>query len=215
VDAVKQINNLLVSLGISPQKYELTTLDPAKIEAITEELNNYKTFTKASDLADAKYDKQSLKDDVRIKIDLTNGGISSPKLKIDLNTIEFGEVDFVETSAVKVREGLVKEFLEIENLIKSSQNLSNKNKFLTAFDENTVRNQPSDISNRADVKLFKSLFFDADMKTKKAIQGDAKDLLGQERIERVRRQLMQLNLLEKQVAQQKKNLATTKNNLQC
>ena len=87
-EKVKRINELLISVGISPSTFNLIELTQEKIEAITEQLNNIKDFVPASELANPNYDKTSLKEDATIRIDLEDlpSAFTTPKLKLDLET---------------------------------------------------------------------------------------------------------------------------------
>jgi hypothetical protein len=196
-DAAKAINSMLISYGISPSEFNLIDLDKTKLDKIRERLDALTVFTSPDKMAESTYDKNLLKADAKIKVDLANKPISSPKLRIDLDTINLGEKKDLEMKQADLRASIVKDMVEIEKLIQGSVNLSIKNQFLTAFDDVTVRNTPQDIFNRKDVNLMKSIMYRPDG-TRKPVQGDALKLLGQQRVDNLRRKLEQLQLLENQ-----------------
>ena len=150
----RDINNLLISLGTNTR---LTS--ESQIEAIREELVNYKTTITADDLVDEKYDKMNLITDAEIPIDLENTLISSPKITVDFSKAIFGAKTENETSARNIRQELVKDLLEIEKIVNSSPDLKDETRFVEAFSNNAVKDKGSDIMNRSDVNFIMKAFF--------------------------------------------------------
>jgi len=202
IDKVKQINELLISLKINPSEFELISLDAGKIENIKDKLNQYKKFTTANDLADSKYDKKNLQKEAKIKIDLEKNKISSPKITVDFQTTILPSTEVELNEMIDIRKSLTKEMQKIQREIESSSYLSDKNRFITAFDNTYIEDIDSDIMNRKNVNFLKSLYFTTNEDgtlSNKSIQGDAVKLLTRDRIEFIRKQLNRLMFLENQI----------------
>ena len=200
IDKIKDINRLLLELGISPSKYNLVALEQEKLDSIKEELSKYQNFISADELASVNYDKVSLKSDVKIKIDLENRGISSPKLFVDYSSTILPMIETVQTTMIELRKDITNELLKIQKEIQASSYLSDKNRFIEAFDETEIDDSKSDIMNRKNVNFLKSLLFEEKegRLVNKPVSGDAIKLLTRERIEKLRGQLNKIILIESQ-----------------
>ena len=82
-DKVRAVNNLLIENGIAPNKFNLTSWDVNTLEAIKTELSNLQQFIAADDLAKTDYDKNSLKADAQIALDLDDIKRVLPSQKIN------------------------------------------------------------------------------------------------------------------------------------
>jgi hypothetical protein len=95
-DKVRAVNNLLIENGIAPNKFNLTSWDVNILEAIKTELSNLQQFIAADDLAKTEYDKNSLKEDAQIALDLDDikRVLPSQKINYDLTTLKYQEKEF-------------------------------------------------------------------------------------------------------------------------
>lgn len=105
---VTSINNLLIENGIAPKKFELTTLDEQKVNAIADRLDKNQEYKTAEQLADKKYKKENLVTDATIALDLENLSVSLPsqKFNIDLENLDY---DNLPNLKVEKQEALEKE----------------------------------------------------------------------------------------------------------
>jgi hypothetical protein len=211
IDAVKKVNNLLISLDIS---LRITNLAEQKMIEVKEALLNYTSFTTAVDLAETTYDKSQLQSDATIKVDLENEVISSPKIILDLGSLTLGSLQTNETDASKLRASISDNMLEIERVIRTSVEMPDKGRFVQAFDDQTVDNKGMDIFNRKDVNMIKPLFFDANG-NKIGLQGKAVEIIGKDKLLVLREQLIRLEFYEAQIKIAKEKLKATKANLNC
>lgn len=92
VEKVKAVNNLLIKYGIEPSRYGLTKLDTAKLQEIRNELDLIEDFMDVEDLRDQNYDKENLKTQAQIALNLTDRPLTAPKLVLDLQNANIGEV---------------------------------------------------------------------------------------------------------------------------
>lgn len=201
VEKVKNINKVLADLKIKPSDFNLTTLDSSKIESINRRLSEYQEKITAEDLADINYNKSNLIKDAKIKIDLENRKISSPKITVDFESVILPSGEEQQEEMINIRKNLTKEMQKIQREIESSSYLSDKNRFITAFDDTYIENIDSDIMNRKNVNFLKSLYFEQNENgtlINKPIQGDAVKLLTKDRINSIRKQLNRLMFLENQ-----------------
>jgi hypothetical protein len=95
-DKVRTINNLLKANGIAPSDFNLTSWDVNILEAIKNRLANLQQFIAADDLAKTDYDKNSLKADAQIALDLDDikRVLPSQKINYDLTTLKYQEKEF-------------------------------------------------------------------------------------------------------------------------
>ena len=70
-------------------------------------------------------------------------------------------------------------------------------RIVDAFDENDILNQGSDIMNRRDVKYIREMFFNENGRLQ--LQGKAVDIIGRERLIKIREKLELLEFYENQV----------------
>ena len=71
------------------------------------------------------------------------------------------------------------------------------NKIVTAFDDNDILNQGSDIMNRRDVNYIKTIFFNENGRLQ--LQGKAVDIIGRDRLIKVREKIELLEFYENQI----------------
>jgi hypothetical protein len=84
-EKIKKINAKLVENNIEPKQFELTSLDPVKLKSIAEAMDNIQDFISVETLADKDYDKNLLKSQARIAINLLDKPVTAPKLVLDLS----------------------------------------------------------------------------------------------------------------------------------
>lgn len=209
IEAIKLINSLMISLGSNTR---VTTLTPEIIDNLRAELVNYTTFRTADEIAETSYNKNQLIVDATIKVDLENEVISSPKVTVDYNTLTIGNLADTETDAISLRSDVVKILREIERIVNSSIEIPDKNQLIQAFDNNVVENQGTDIMNRKDVNFIKKVFFTEAGKLK-SVQGRAVEIIGKDKLLRLRDKLQMLQFYEKQITIIKDK--NTENNLKC
>lgn len=209
IEAVKLINNLMISLGSNTR---ITVLTLEIIEDIRTELINYTTFKTADEIAETSYNKNQLITDATIKVDLENEVISSPKVTVDYNTLTIGNLADTETDAISLRSDIVNDLREIEKIVNSSIEIPDQNQLIQAFDNNVVENQGTDIMNRKDVNFIKEVFFTEAGKLK-SVQGRAVEVIGKDKLLRLRDKLQMLQFYEDQIKIIKNK--NTENNLKC
>lgn len=192
---VKAVNMLMISLGISTR---MSKIDLDKLAEIRTQLESYTLYRTAEELASSEYKSENLVNDATIKVDLENKVISSPKISIDYSTLTIGTLTEVETDASNLRASIVKNLKEIETAINSTPELSDKSKFLQAFDNNAVENQGSDIMNRKDINFIKPVFFN-ELGNMKTLKGEAVEAAGKERLLKMRKELQRLEFYENQI----------------
>jgi hypothetical protein len=209
VAVVIRINELMISLG---SETRLSEYSDERVEEVREELKNYKSFTTANELADSEYNKESLQQDATIKVNLENEVISSPKLIFDLDSLTIGNVDKNETDAIKLRASIPQDLEVIRNIVNSEVGIPEQNRFVQAFDNNDVENSGADIMNRKDVNFIKKVFFDANG-NKIGIGGKAVEIIGKDKLLKLRDKLILLDFYEKQIKTIKDKV--TQSNLNC
>ena len=193
VEEVKAINNLLISLGSATR---ISGLSDIAIEDIREELENYTTFVSADTLASVEYDKANLSIDATAKIDLEDRLISSPKITVDYSKAVIGTKDQNETDAINLRADIIKDIVEVRKIVNTTPDMPD-GRIVDAFDENDILNQGSDIMNRRDVKYIREMFFNENGRLQ--LQGKAVDIIGRERLTKIREKLELLEFYENQV----------------
>ncbi len=209
IEAIKLINNLMISLGSNTR---ITVLTPEIIDNLRTELTNYTTFRTADEIAETSYNKNQLIADATIKVDLENEVISSPKVTVDYNTLTLGNLADTETDAGNLRQSIVEDLREIEKVVNSSIEIPDQNRLIEAFDENAVENKRTDIMNRKDINFIKEVFFTPEGKLK-SVQGRAVEVIGKDKLLRLREKLQQLQFYEAQIKTIKDK--NTENNLKC
>jgi len=209
IEAVKLTNNLMISLGLNTR---VTNLSQEEQDKIRGELQNYKTFRTADEIADVNYNKSNLISDATIKVDLEDEVISSPKITVDYSTLTLGKLEDTEADAINLRQKIVDNLRAIERTVNTSIEIPDRNKLIEAFDENVVENKGIDIMNRKDVNFIKKVFFTEDGKLK-SVRGGAVDIIGRERLTNLRDELKKLQFYESQIKTQKNK--ETERNLNC
>ena len=193
VEEVKAINNLLISLGSDTR---ISGLSDIAIEDIKEELENYTTFVSADTLASVEYDKANLSVDATAKIDLEDRLISSPKITVDYSRVIIDTMEKNETDAIKLRADIIKDIVEVRKIVNTTPDMPD-GRIVDAFDENDILNQGSDIMNRRDVKYIREMFFNENGRLQ--LQGKAVDIIGRERLIKIREKLELLEFYENQI----------------
>jgi hypothetical protein len=194
IEEVKEVNNLLISLGSNTR---ISGLSDITLDDVRKELENYETFRTADELADPNYKKESLIVDATIKIDLEDKLISSPKITVDYSKAIIGTQDNNEKGAIELRQDIVKDLLEIRKIVNTTPNISENNRFVQAFDNEDVENKGTDIINRKDVNFIRKVFFNENGKL--ALQGNIVDIIGREKLVNLRDKLEKLQFFEDQI----------------
>jgi hypothetical protein len=219
VDKVKAINNLLISIGVSPSEFELTTLDGAKLEAIQTVLENYKTFQTADNIAEPTYKKEQLIQDATIQIDLENlpRSISSPKLRINLEDHIIYEDRAVKYESVsEVEESLSDMAIEVDRMLNPANGEASsyvdsrgdqiEDNFREVFDDNEIKRNPkNNLEHIANLNILRDAFG--------KLNKSAKSFLTPQKVTEIQNAFKKLDFLRNQVKTAPN--ATTKNNLQC
>ena len=206
----RNINNLLISLASNTR---LTADSDIQFENIREELKNQKTNIPAEQLANADYDKINLINDATSKIDFENTLISSPKITVDFSKAIFGIKSEAETNAANIRQEIVKDLLEIRNIVNSNPDLNDDTRFVKAFAENDVKNQGSDIMNRSDINFISKAFFNETGKIAINVNDKAVIAIGKDKLLAFRKKLENLIWHEDQIKIQ--NSKEAENNIKC
>jgi len=194
-EKITALNDVLIEAN-SPLRL---SLNDNNIDKVLEEVAKAFTITSAKELAETTFDKNRLKTEATIKIDLAQGLISSPKLIIDLTSMTIGKKQDAEKTAIGIRAEIVKDLAEIEKRITNTTGL-NDTKLIQAFDNRTIENQPDrDIMNRRDINFLNDIMFDEKGNKKQVIQGKAVDFIGKKEILALRDKLEILKIYEKQV----------------
>ena len=206
----KEVNNLMISLGLNTR---LVSDSDIQLENIREELEQYTTFRTADELADVNYDKNRLISDATIKIDLEDTLISSPKITVDYSKATIGTSEENEKGAIELRKDIVKDIIEIRNIVNRSPEIPDQSRFVNAFAENDVQNQGTDIMNRKDVNFIRKTFFNQGNKIPIQDKDIAVKTIGKERLLKLRSKLEMLNFYEEQIKTAKDK--ATLNKLNC
>ena len=205
IEEIKEINNLLISIG---SQTRLSGLSDIALDDIRVELESYSTHISAEELASVDYDKTNLAKDATAKIDLADTMISSPKITVDFSKATIGTIQENETGAIELREEISKGVVELRKIINTAVNLPETGRFVKLFDENNIENQGSDIMNRKDVNTIRTVFFNQNGRI--ALQGTVVDILGKGRLIAMRNKLEKLTFYESQI-KTIKDKATAKN----
>ncbi len=113
------INNLLAENKISPETFELTSLEQTDVlSSIEDALNKVENFITADDLAN-KYDKNNLVNDAEISLDLENLNtyLPSQKLLISFDNLELKE-EALEKVAEKTKNKVLKNIKQDKQVAK-------------------------------------------------------------------------------------------------
>lgn len=209
VEVAKAVNNLMISLGSNTR---ITAVTSEVIEEVRTELQNYTLFRTADEIAETSYNKNRLISDATIKIDLENEVISSPKVTVDFSTLTIGNLEDTETDAGNLRQSIVEDLREIEKIVNSSIEIPDQNRLIEAFDNNAVENKGTDIMNRKDINFIKEVFFTPEGRLK-SVRGRAVEVIGADKLSRLRDKLQQLQFYESQIKTIKDK--NTERNLNC
>lgn len=196
---VKEINDLIIEIGISPSAYNLTDMsEQEKLDRIAEDLSSHKTYTTADTFADS-YDKKNLIEDATIKIDLEdlNFSISSPKIRIDLDNISVYETASVKYENITDVENSLSEMsLKVNQLIMSdyvnSKGDTLENKFTDVYAEDAVIKKPANhLEKMHNVRMLLEAF--------PLITPKFKQLMGQDNYNTVVTNIKKIEFLKKQL----------------
>ena len=201
VQKVKDINSLLIANGISPGKFGLISLEEEKLQKIAEELNNFTTFVDVDSLASAEYTSEQLINDATIQIDLEdlNRSISSPKLRIDLDSYKIYEANAVKyESMTDIEDGLSDFAIQMSSFINSvgvyvdSKGDAYENDFTDVFADREVFKKPaSQLEKISNINIMRDAL--------KSIPKKAIEKFGQEKVEEIRSLFAKLDFQRKQV----------------
>lgn len=131
-EKVKKINAKLVENNIEPKQFELTSLDPVKLRKIAEAMNSIEDFINVETLSDKDYDKNLLKTQAQIAINLLDKPVTAPKLVLDFSEYSGAEVVVQpkETVTVEEQETVNQEVekynREIAKLLKKQETIDKK-----------------------------------------------------------------------------------------
>jgi hypothetical protein len=215
VEKVKAINKLLLENQVLPSKYNLVSLDDAKIEQIREEMKNHTTTQSVDLMAEASYKKEQLKEDATIQINLEdlNNSISSPKISIDLaGAIVKTTNDFKNSSLTDLENELSNEAIRINSLLYSRNGVvgyADKNgdpiedKFIEVFDDNEVNKSPEN-------QLEKMKNLNILSKAMNNLTKNARAFLGTDNVKAIQAKLKQLETVRNQL-----NTRPVQNNVAC
>lgn len=194
IEEIKEINNLLISIG---SQTRLSGLSDIALDDIRAELESYSTHISAEELASVDYNKTNLAKDATAKIDLADTMISSPKITVDFSKATIGTIQENEIGAIELREEISKGVVELRKIINTAVNLPETGRFVKLFDENNIENQGSDIMNRKDVNTIRTVFFNQNGRI--ALQGTVVEILGKDRLIAMRNKLEKLAFYENQI----------------
>jgi hypothetical protein len=215
VEKVKAINKLLLENQVLPSKYNLVSLDDAKIEQIREEMKNHTTTQSVDLMAEVSYKKEQLKEDATIQINLEdlNNSISSPKISIDLaGAIVKTTNDFKNSSLTDLENELSNEAIRINSLLSSRNGVvgyADKNgdpiedKFIEVFDDNEVNKSPEN-------QLEKMKNLNILSKAMNNLTKNARAFLGTDNVKAIQAKLKQLETVRNQL-----NTRPVQNNVAC
>jgi hypothetical protein len=131
-EKVKKINAKLVENNIEPKQFELINLDPAKLKKIAEAMDSIEDFINVETLADKDYDKNFLKTQTQIAINLLDKPVTAPKLVLDFSEYSGEEItiQLEKTVAVEEQETVNQEVekynKEIAKLLKKQETIDKK-----------------------------------------------------------------------------------------
>lgn len=182
-DKIKEINNLLIQNKISPAKYQLTELNTAKIEAIRLELEQFKDFVTADELANVKYNKSNLVNDAQITLDLENLNkvLPSQKLSIDLESIILTETSEAKFNNLVEVENTLNDFaMDIDRFLRRSDSYIDskgeqiEDEFRDVFDDvpGVNMNPTSHLDKLQNISVLKEAFEKVPSKFKKVYGAD-------------------------------------------
>lgn len=131
-EKVKKINAKLVENNIEPKQFELTSLDPVKLRKIAEAMDSIEDFINIETLSDKDYDKNLLKTQAQIAINLLDKPVTAPKLVLDFS--EYSGEGFIlqpgETVTVEEQKTINQEVekynREISKLLKKKETVEKK-----------------------------------------------------------------------------------------
>lgn len=121
------INNVLINNNISPKDFNLVELSEEKIAEIEKKLTANEEFILAEQLADKKYNKENLKKDATIALDLENLFVSLPsqKFNISLDSISYETLPDVKVEKQEVLEKIAKKEVETPDVISAKKQVNN------------------------------------------------------------------------------------------
>lgn len=214
-EKVTEINDLLISLGISPSVYNLIDLNEQKLEQIGKDLLEHKVYTTANDLAD-KYNKELLKYDATIKIDLEdlNRSISSPKVRIDLDDITIYQTSEIKYENMTELENILSDLsLEVDSIIMNdyvnSKGDAIENKFTDVYaDDSVIKNPENQLEKMHNVRMLLEAF--------PIMPPKFKGLLGQDKVNQIKQINKKIEFLKNQVdTKTVPEVINKKNELEC
>lgn len=214
-EKVTEINDLLISLGISPSVYNLIDLNEQKLEQIGKDLSEHKVYTTANDLAD-KYNKKLLKYDATIKIDLEdlNRSISSPKVRIDLDDITIYQTSEIKYENMTELENILSDLsLEVDSIIMNdyvnSKGDAIENKFTDVYaDDSVIKKPENQLEKMHNVRMLLNAF--------PIMPPKFKGLLGQEKVNQIKQINKKIEFLKNQVdTKTVPEVINKKNELEC
>lgn len=218
-DKVSEINSLLISQGIAPSKYNLTSLkQEQKLEEIAKELEENTVFRSPEEMASPEYRKEDLKNDATIQIDLEDLGrsISSPKLRIDLDSATLLEQrDVKYASMIELETGLNTLAQELQSFVLrpgvyvDAKGEAVENNFTEVFSEREVIKNPSNnLEILSNINILAEAY--------KAMPAKAKEMFGKDKAQEIENLLKQYNTIKRRLKPIKNSeTAATEENLKC
>lgn len=228
-EKVTSINNVLISLGISPSKFGLVDLsEQDKIDSIMEELEAIEYYVDMDTFSSVDYETSSVSEDARINIDLEdlNQRITSPKLRIDLENFSiFGTKDYKYESMTELEDVLNELSIEFERMTVTGGTgiFLDKNGDAIEidaidnyhYDDSIIRNPSNHLEKMHNVRLLLSSY-EMLNKGRTKDHKSVRETLGQEWMNKVGRLVEQIDFLKNQLDTSKNStIANKKSNLKC
>lgn len=162
VETVKKINNLLIQNNISPSVYNLTELNEGIVNQIIEDFAVEINYANVENWTQKGFNKQQLLTDALINIDLTDNPITSPKIQMDLSTLEITtERDALNNNRSGIENQLSDKAKEIWGIVRNDERFRDITDtiFTDAFDDNEVLIAPKNhLETLHNISILKQAF---------------------------------------------------------
>ena len=227
-EAINKLNEEIQNNSIEISKLTYADInDIEKMKSVEDAFNNHTSFVTAETLASQQYKKESLAEDAGIAIDLEDldRAISSPKIRIDLESLNLGKtLSVLESSALELAKNINDFSNELYSLIQKApagiletmDGSKDINTFINIIEEEANK------TREGEVRLDSMLAYDKAINAlERAIpfipnlKRTAKEYIGKTRLEKAKNYVEKYRNLQAQIRISKKDKNSSINNTIC
>lgn len=227
-EAVNKLNEEIQNNSLDVPKLAYSDInDVEKMKAVQEAFDNNTSFVTAETLASTKYKKENLATDAEIAIDLDDldRAISSPKIRIDLESLNLGKtLDVLENSALDLAKNINNFANELYShiqkapagILETMEGTKDINTFVNIIEDESNKTREGEMQlegmlayDKAINALEKAIPFIPNLK--KA----AKEYIGKTRLEKVKNYVEKYRNLQFQIRLSKKDKNSALTNVKC